>query len=492
MRPTISTVRAWSPEPLRTASSQLITADRRVEELLDVAGRKVDAEFDTWKGEAAHVAQTHLSTTLRTSRHISIAVRDIADCHAGAANTLSHAYRAVQMLVDDAMLKHGLTVTNTGQVLPPMTPPPTNLADILQKNQYAEAAANYSRLLTEALDTAERVEHEAAESLSAALRQLSALLTAPSVSVTPLVTLPDTPTELSVHWNTLSPIEKDSVATHYPMIGNRDGLPALDRDYYNRRYLEKLTESSASTYSAVASALQPEMLLLSVDTDGHAAIAVGDPDTADNVATLVPGTGTSLSGINGDLKRIVAMYNAATTASPHSAHSVILWSGYNAPPTIPDAGFDNYADTAAPELDSFQDGLRVSHDGPASHNVVIGHSYGSTVIGAATTDGASLDVDDLVFVASPGVDAQRVGELKLDATSAAEMNEHVYATTAFWDPVQLIPQVLGIHGFDPADPEFGAQVFASAPGSPGLSVHSDYWNTENPALNTLGRIISGT
>ncbi|MDI9916273.1 alpha/beta hydrolase [Rhodococcus sp. IEGM 1379] len=491
MRPNISDVRAWSPEPLRTLSSQLIEADRRVEDILDETRRRADAEFTIWKGAGATAAGAHLSTTLRTSSRISIAVRSIADLYAGAANTLGHAYREARTIADEAAFS-GMTVTDLGEVFPPVPLSPINVADVLQNNQYAEAAATFGRNLSVALDTVERDEFDSAAALAIAFRQLSELLETPPALVSGPIILPDNPTELSNYWNSLSPSEKDALATHYPTIGNRDGLPALDRDYYNRRYLDSLSTSPDRTYAAVASELRPDMYLLALNTDGHAVIALGNPDTADNVATLVPGTGTSLSGIGGDLARTTAMFNSARAAAPGSANSVILWSGYDAPPSLPDAGFDSFADGAAPALDKFQDGLRASHDAPASHNVVIGHSYGSTVIGAATTGGASLDVDDLVFVASPGVDADRVSDLRLDSTSATDMAEHVYATTAFWDPVQLVPKVLGTHGFDPSDPAFGAQIFESAPGSPGLAVHGEYWNAENPALNTLGRIISGT
>ena len=45
--------------------------------------------------------------------------------------------------------------------------------------------------------------------------------------------------------------------------------------------------------------------------------------------------------------------------------------------------------------------------------------------------------------------------------------------------------------FDPSDPEFGAQVFTGSPGEPGFGVHSDYWESGNPALTEFGRIITG-
>ncbi|GAA3161933.1 hypothetical protein GCM10020255_045460 [Rhodococcus baikonurensis] len=123
-----------------------------------------------------------------------------------------------------------------------------------------------------------------------------------------------------------------------PSIGSLDGLPALDRDYYNRRYLtvlERLPDRTvAAGYAAVHGELRPDTFLLSV-TDGHAVVAVGNPDAADNVATLVPGTGSGLSGVGGDLQRTKAMYDAAVGTVPTEATSVILWSGYDAPQAFP-------------------------------------------------------------------------------------------------------------------------------------------------------------
>ncbi|MFC8930850.1 alpha/beta hydrolase [Rhodococcus sp. NPDC057135] len=81
--------------------------------------------------------------------------------------------------------------------------------------------------------------------------------------------------------------------------------------------------------------------------------------------------------------------------------SVATWYGYDAPQTIRQAGLDGYADGGAGSLGRFQDGLRASHDGTHSCNTVIGHICGSTVIGAAASDGRSMDANDLFFVGSP-------------------------------------------------------------------------------------------
>lgn len=502
MRPTVSQLRAWSPEKLRTSASELIEIDRQIEVLGNDAGRSVDAVREFWQGQASSAAAVLWSGISLSSSRLSIAVRVVADLYGGAANTIGAARKSVLDLVEEATLEHGLTVSDSGAVSAPAPKQPWNVADVMQDSENATAAQIFQQKISTALTLIDDQDNRAATALGEAFREIGSLLGSQPDSLGRTVvdildgrsTLPGTPAELHRLWETLSPGEKDALARWDPSIGSLDGLPALDRDYYNRRYLtvlERLPDRTvAAGYAAVHGELRPDTFLLSV-TDGHAVVAVGNPDAADNVATLVPGTGSGLSGVGGDLQRTKAMYDAAVGTVPTEATSVILWSGYDSPPGIPDAASDLYANSAAPRLDSFQNGLRASHDGPPSHNVVIGHSYGSTVVGAATTRGASLDVDELVFVASPGVDAERVNELSLDRVDAAEVGRHVHSTTAYWDPVQLIPKILGIHGFDPSDPEFGAQVFTGSPGEPGIGVHSDYWESGNPALTELGRIITG-
>ncbi|QQM19440.1 hypothetical protein I7X09_15065 [Rhodococcus sp. P-2] len=502
MRPTVSQLRAWSPERLRTSASELIEIDRQIEVLGDDAGRSVDAVREFWQGQASSAAAVLWSGISLSSSRLSIAVRVVADLYGGAANTIGVAQKSVLDLVEEATLEHGLTVSDSGAVSAPAPKQPWNVVDVMQDSENATAAQIFQQKISTALTLLDDQDNRAATALGEAFREIGSLLGSQPDSLGRTVvdildgrsTLPGTPAELHRLWETLSPGEKDALARWDPSIGSLDGLPALDRDYYNRRYLtvlERLPDRTvAAGYAAVHGELRPDTFLLSV-TDGHAVVAVGNPDAADNVATLVPGTGSGLSGVGGDLQRTKAMYDAAVGTVPTEATSVILWSGYDSPPGIPDAASDLYANSAARRLDSFQNGLRASHDGPPSHNVVIGHSYGSTVVGAATTRGASLDVDELVFVASPGVDAERVNELSLDRVDAAEVARHVHSTTAYWDPVQLIPKILGIHGFDPSDPEFGAQVFTGSPGEPGFGVHSDYWESGNPALTELGRIITG-
>jgi hypothetical protein len=127
----------------------------------------------------------------------------------------------------------------------------------------------------------------------------------------------------------------------------------------------------------------------------------GNPDTADNVLTYVPGTGAKIGNIGGAIDRSDAMEESARLADSSAQTAAVTWVGYAAPQRIPEAAGYGSADHAGPGLRQFQDGLRATHEGPPSRNTVLGHSYGTTVVGHAARDG-DLAAARTVLVASPG------------------------------------------------------------------------------------------
>jgi hypothetical protein len=134
------------------------------------------------------------------------------------------------------------------------------------------------------------------------------------------------------------------------------------------------------------------------------------------------------------------------------AVSVTTWMGYDSPMNVfTDAPSTSYAHDGAPALDSFQAGLRASHDDVAaagrSVNTVIGHSYGSTLVGAAGVAGY-LDANNVVTVGNPGVLAEHATDLNL-APGA-----HVFATRAEND---LAAASLDRDDHVPAGPDPGSQ-----------------------------------
>lgn len=126
------------------------------------------------------------------------------------------------------------------------------------------------------------------------------------------------------------------------------------------------------------------------------------------------------------------MYAAAGDASSEPT-AVITWYGYDAPDDIPAAISSDYAEHATDDLTTFQEGLRASHqEGLApAHNTLLGHSYGSTVIGHTAQAGEGVAADEMVFVGSPGVGADSAGQLNIPP-------EHVWATA---DPDDIVPDL---------------------------------------------------
>jgi hypothetical protein len=108
-----------------------------------------------------------------------------------------------------------------------------------------------------------------------------------------------------------------------------------------------------------------QAFLLGVDTagTGRAIVAMGNPDTATDLCTYVPGTGAKLASASSEMDRADHMVAAAGKAGSPST-STIAWIGYDAPQDVAaDSWKESYANRAQKDLDRFQDGLRVTHEG---------------------------------------------------------------------------------------------------------------------------------
>ncbi|HCT81438.1 MAG TPA: hypothetical protein DGG94_12470 [Micromonosporaceae bacterium] len=252
------------------------------------------------------------------------------------------------------------------------------------------------------------------------------------------------------------------------IVEANDLMPALERDRLNReRFAGHPSLERLSLYLG-----RSDAVLMGFDPagDGRLIVAFGDPDTCRNVATFVPGAGSSLDDIGGELQRALALRERAGSDT-----AVIMWLGYDAP-DFADAMFQKAARQAAEPLRQFQAGLVATHDGEIGQLTVIGHSYGSVVIGVAERDG-DLAAHDLVALGSPGMGVAQASQLR-DPTQ-------VWSSTAINDPIRLAAGPL--HGTDPWQLMFGGNTFASAPHG-----HSGYFRPDNPALDSLAKIVTGS
>ncbi|MEU2062164.1 alpha/beta hydrolase [Streptomyces sp. NPDC013455] len=244
----------------------------------------------------------------------------------------------------------------------------------------------------------------------------------------------------------------------------------------------------------------PPAYLLGFDLkgNGHVILANGNPDTADNTAVYVPGTTSKLEGAHGDIVRMTRVWQEANAMSSGRSTSTITWIGYDAPQEIlTDSPRPSYAYHAAPTLDDFMDGLQTAQGGPdASHTTLIGHSYGSTVIGVAAKEDR-IAADDIVVAGSPGMLVGDAGDLGVG-------KNHVWSEAAGSDPVPYIGRnFLGgwkwavdtYHGVPynagyvqtiPSDESFGAHRMDVDTGG-----HSAYWTEGSTSLKNQAAVVVG-
>ncbi|GAA3119963.1 hypothetical protein GCM10010521_04230 [Streptomyces rameus] len=143
------------------------------------------------------------------------------------------------------------------------------------------------------------------------------------------------------------------------------------------------------------------------------------------------------------------------------------------------------------------DGLQTAQGGPnASHTTLIGHSYGTTVIGAAAKE-HHIAADDIVVADSPGMLVGDAGDLGVG-------KDHVWSEAAGSDPVPYIGRdFLGgwkwgvdtYHGVPynagyiqtiPSDESFGAHRM-----DVDTSGHSGYWTERSTSIKNQAAVVVG-
>lgn len=294
------------------------------------------------------------------------------------------------------------------------------------------------------------------------------------------------PAEVFAWWQGLTPQQQEWVlADHADLVGGLDGIPAADRDRANRHHLDQLVAQAAPPPALVrlrdrlAGTDEAYLLLVDAAGDGRVVVALGNPDHARHTAVFVPGVGTDLQDIDGDLARAAQVRRTAdATTVAEGDVSVIYWLGYDPPDSLLDGWREDASRRGGATLAPFVDGLRVTHaPGMTGHHLTaLGHSYGSTVIAEAARQ-ARLGVDDIVVVGSPGLHSDHASDLNLDP-------RHVWVGRADGDEIRFAPGP--IHGPEPADPGYGANRFTTD-----TSGHGGYWRPDSGSLLNQAYIVTG-
>ncbi|HEU4347860.1 MAG TPA: alpha/beta hydrolase [Actinoplanes sp.] len=493
----------------------------------DLGGQVVTLR-SAWSGTAATAAVDFLG---RLRRRLTL-VRVLCWAADQALSEFAAALARARALLARAVATAGaagLVIDDRGRVTAPRrVADPAAPLRVAYRAAADEAAVNATvTQLSAALTAAAAADASASDRLSD--------LAEPEVPPQPATPLPPStaaPEEVRRWWDGLTPAQRRWLAVTDPAwLGSRDGLPAAYRDLANRL---RLDEQRAELDRAIAGADGPELrrlrdlragldrledrlnsddgtrgylLRLDLTADGRAAVALGDPDLAANVLTQVPGMTADLESYGRELSRAERIAARAAELDPASATSAVMWLDYDAPDFVDEAAGRSRAEAGAAALRRFQDGLRATHEGEPARLTVLGHSYGSLVVGTAAAT-AGLEADDVVFAGSPGVGVESAGELHVSPG-------HVWSTTSWADVIQytaLAPDGLikdlalaralplagpllafGLpedelwHGRNPSDPEFGARVFHSQPDAG----HLGYWEPGRPALDALANITLG-
>ncbi|TFC52395.1 hypothetical protein E3T26_13150 [Cryobacterium sp. TMT1-21] len=353
---------------------------------------------------------------------------------------------------------------------------------------------------------------------------ISAFVQASPGQVDSLLAVPPAATEVAGLWDGLGSSERSSLLAAAPrLVGNLDGIPFRERGRANARYLsQSLAEVAQSLATAtddaqrqvfarelgvltqVKAALRTpdgsprrSLILLDPADGGRAAIALGNPDTADYVSYLVPGmnyaveaqivnwTNTAAAVYAEQVEVLRERAGAGRGASGRSV-ATVAWIGYEAPDLFNVGGLDR-AEAGADFLEESSLGIRADRGEHQPFISVFAHSYGSTVALTALARG-SFSVDALVLVGSPGSQIQSVDQL-----SVARGN--VYVGKADWDPTVSS----AFFGSDPGAASYGAHRLGVAGARDrftglwlnGSLGHNAYFDVGSESLHNMALIGTG-
>lgn len=299
----------------------------------------------------------------------------------------------------------------------------------------------------------------------------------------------------------LGQAERDLAEAEAAMVGATSNLAALDLK-------RKQTQNRVDDLRALRDQMQVDGVTLVSLQPGKpgenvlAALAIGDVDNAEHVATMVPGMTTNCrdsAALN--LGYAYNLREAAVKAGADKNNvATIAWLGYDAPPALPDLSVAStaQAEAGADPLRKFATGIHSwrSERGMDVHQSIIPHSYGSTTAGIAMRSIGKDVVDDFAYTGSPGAGVASVGTLGVD-------KDHVWVSAVpHHDAVQGIGTD-GDFGLDPKTLKGIGHLSGDASGAKGYSTyslnpvanHSSYFvapepGKENHALNDLGEVIA--
>ena len=520
-------------------AEQLYTASGRYEEMADEAGQLqvlgawFGTAYDTYLEKSQRVATEH-DAMARTVERVGRAVTAYAD-------TLRDLTRDWEQQVDRKTALDGRRRQLLADIEATIDPSEDVVAALRERS--VDLRADYSELVTDH-DALQRRTRENEDLLRQAFQAGTSLDDALSDDggVPPVAQdamsrpgAPGTgasPEEVKAWWDGLSEAEREAVVAAYPtLVGSADGLPAGARDEANRITLdddvatlsskeadgtlsseeERVLDNATATQEALADAdaltdpltgdpVGGTLWLYdpaAFDGDGRVAVALGDLDTATDVAVMTPGITTEMDDVGTYAGKMTNLYEATRYTGDGSSVATMFWLGYDAPTGAFDGATltEGRAEDGGERLADAFDGLRASRADDPAHLTAIGHSYGSTATSYAAGD-FDLAADDVVLIGSPGAGpADEAGDFSVG-------DGHVYVGRDSRDAVATLGDEgwvgkggLGL-GTDPSSEDFGATRFDAERVDRGHTIwlgdaHSSYLNHDTESLYNIAQVVDG-
>ncbi|AWE41798.1 MULTISPECIES: alpha/beta hydrolase [unclassified Actinobaculum] len=542
---TWSDIQLWKSIGLDPALDDLFRARGRA---MSSGGNIVDIDVKSgWSGAGATAAQSRRDELEDSCELLLAHIGDLITATSAAQDGVGE----VQLLVNEANSRadfYGFHIDSSGVVSDPLAAgtSPT-IEDVLEYLRNPTAAFDLEALdrqeamsdteiavgkaLTKAREVDEAYKAALDRVLQGKVSQIEDMSDTPGLADSPPVGA--STEEVAAWWEALTDGEQAKMIDDYPReLGNLDGVDGWARDKANRRNLEEdialygpeVVELGRQIYSGRKLTLTPEeeakyeryadmvairnaldqgdvetqLLVYEPPRTGetgremtHAAIAVGNVDTADRVTTFVPGMTTTVRGDMEGITRNMTSLKADTERMLNNGETVaaIGWIGYDAPPDLIAAASADRAVAGADDLTPFLEGIADSRNTDSTgssgvEQIPLGHSYGSTTLSKALAQ------------VRPGV-ATSYGVFGSPGTEPGwDMNtESGYALGNVTDPVTYVGNVHlsgapGLLGSDPlTDPNI-TELSAGGPKWPWDS-HSSYWDEGSTSYKNITRIVAG-
>lgn len=454
-------------------------------------------EERTWSGPAASSA-VHVAFELSA---VAAAVDGAIEESLAALERLAGAARTAQELaaaairsgpppaLDGALASRARLVDLVGVLAPGATPPDADPALALAGEALEQAAAALAAAVA-AREAVDRLDVHAGP--VATFGNLAAALLPVGPVLLPPVPVTAGPAEAADWWAALSlGAQLTAVRSAPAAVGSLDGVPAWARDRANRLVLARALREPATPPYALSTARRLAARIAAEEAAGRQAqlhlldlagnrvvLALGDLDTAEAVAVLVPGVWNSpaddLDRLADDAADVAA---AASAAGPALSVATVVWLGYRTPTTPVEIATRSRARAGGTSLAAALTGLsaaRAVTGDPPPRTTVLAHSYGTVVVDEAADVPGRLPADALVLLGSPGLE---------DDARALEVPE-------VFDAAPAGDLVAGLGWF-------GRGTRAEGFGSTELPVeasmgHSDYYDPARPTLAAIGEVVAGT